>query len=510
MKTHRLIISVLAITLGLSSCVNDLDVTPIDPALNTADKALTTADDYFALLTQCYTGFAASGSYGPNGANNISGIDGGFSQYYRGRYHLNGLSTDEAVCGWNDQTIKDFHFLKWTSSDVFVAAFYYRIFYQISACNEFLRQLDKATIEIPEKARWRAEARTLRALCWFDAIDNFGNVPFADETASVGSEAPKRIERADLFKYIETELLDLINGNDLYEYGEGNYGRVNKGLPVMILAKLYLNAEIYIGEQRYQECADILARLDGKYSLHPNYNELFLADNDRCTEEIIFPIIQDGTNVQSYGVTNYLIFASTGGSMDTKQVGISSGWGGLRTTKTFYQKFSDSDTRKLFWTEGQQEEIDDISDFTNGIAFFKFRNVTSAGTPGKADGFVDTDYPLFRYADALLMKAECELKGATGANGLESFNKVRQRAGLTPVSSYTLEEVLDERGRELYQEGWRRNDLIRFGKFSSSDYLWEWKGGLKEGRGVDSHMNLFPIPNSDLNCNPNLVQNPGY
>lgn len=510
MKAFNYILSAAIAAFGLTSCVGDLDVVPIDPAKNTADKVLVTADDYFSLLAQCYTGFATSGSYGPNGANNISGIDGGFSQYYRGRYHLNGLTTDEAVCGWNDQTLQDLHAMKWTTSDVFVAAFYYRVFYQISACNECLRQLESASIELPEKAKWMAEARLLRALCWFDALDNYGNVPFADEHSVIGKELPRYMERAQLFEYIEGELKDLLAGSDLYDYAQGEYGRANKGLAAMLLAKLYLNAEVYTGKARYQECAETLKALDGRYRLHARYNELFLADNDRCTDEIIFPVRQDGVDTQSYGVTNYLIFASTGGKMDTQQVGISSGWGGLRTTSVFYDKFSDQDKRKLFWTEGQQKEIDDISNFTHGIAFFKFRNVCSDGTPGKADGFVDTDFPVFRYADALLMEAECAKRGATGVDGLAAFNAVRVRAGLEQVKDYSLDEILDERARELYQEGWRRNDLIRFGRFTSAAYLWDWKGGVKEGRGVDAHLNLFPIPSNDLNSNDHLVQNPGY
>lgn len=512
MKTLKYILGILAVAAGLSSCVGDLDVTPIDPAMNTADKALTDADDYFGLLAQCYTGFATSGSYGPNGANNISGVDGGFSQYYRGRYHLNGLTTDEAVCGWNDQTLQDLHGMNWTNSDVFVAAFYYRIFYQISACNEFIRQANKASISLPEKDKWIAEARALRALCWLDAIDNFGNVPFADETASVGSDAPGMITRADLFKYIESECRDLIDNSALAAMRSAEYGRADKALPAMVLAKLYLNAEVYTGEKKYQECADVLATLSG-YSLHDKYNELFLADNDRCTDEFMFVIQQDGEDTQSYGVTNYLIFASTGGSMDTEQVGISSGWGGIRTTAKFYDYFTSDDKRRLFWEEGQQKEINDISDFTNGMAFFKFRNVTSTGKPGKANGFVDTDFPVFRYADALLMKVECALRGANVPDALEAWNLVRGRAGVSTASSIndvTLDMVLAERGRELYQEGWRRSDLVRFGKFTSGDFLWDWKGGVKAGRGVDSHFNIFPIPNSDKMANPNLVQNPGY
>ena len=547
MKTLKYIIGAFVMAVGLSACVGDLDVKPIDPAMNTADKALVTEEDYFSLLAQCYTGFATSGSYGPNGANNISGIDGGFSQYFRGRYHLNGLTTDEAVCGWNDQTLQDLHGMAWTTTDVFVAAFYYRIFYQISAFNEFIRLANKATIELPEKAGWIAEARTLRAFCWLDAIDNYGNVPFADETATVGADLPQRITRADLFDYIESECLELIDGEDLYEIGENPYGRVNKGTAIMILAKLYLNAEVYTGTAKYQECVDILAKLDGKYSLHNNFQELFLADNHQCTDEIIWAVEQDGTNVQSYGVTNYLIFACTGGDMDTKEIGISSGWGGLRTTPEFYKNFSDNDARKLFFTEKEQEvvlkrnydayvadqkeagetadsyevwlgdekkwqqsDIELVSEFTHGYGIMKFKNVNSDGSAAKSNGFVDTDFPVFRYADALLMKAECAKRGATGVDGLAAFNAVRKRAGLSEVTEYTLDNVLQERGCELFMEGWRRSDLVRYGKFTSASKLWQWKGGVKNGKGVSSHMNLFPIPSNDLNSNSNLVQNPGY
>lgn len=518
MKTLKYIICAVVLALGLNSCVGDLDVTPIDPSMNTADKALQTESDYFALLAQCYTGFATSGSYGPNGANNISGIDGGFSQYFRGRYHLNGLTTDEALCGWNDQTIQDLHGLAWTTSDVFVTAFYYRIAYQISACNEFIRQAMKASIDLPERELWIAEARTLRAYCWLDAIDNYGGFPFADENSVVGATAPEYISRADLFKYVESELKDIIDNSKLYNVAQGDYGRVNKGVASMILAKLYLNANVYIGESKYAECAAVLKNLDGKYSLHTNahgsftdgnaFAELFLADNHKCTDEIIWAVQQDATNTASYGVTNYLIFAGTGGDMDPASVGISSGWGGIRTTPEFYDMYSSSDKRNLFWTEGQNKDINDVGKFTDGMAFYKFKNINSDGSPASDVGFVDVDYPVFRYADALLMLAECELNGVS-CGGQAAFDAVRARAGLSSLK-LTADNLLQERGREFCLEGWRRSDLVRFGKFTSDSYLWQWKGGVKDGQGVSEHLNLFPIPDNDRNANPNLEQNPGY
>ena len=446
MKKMKYILGALVLAIGMSSCVGDLNVTPLDPALNTADKALQTENDYFALLAQCYTGFAVSGSYGPNGANNISGVDGGFSQYFRGRYHLNGLTTDEAVCGWNDQTLQELHFLNWTTSDVFIAAFYYRIAYQISAMNEFIRQAGKATIDLPKKAQWIAEARALRAYCWLDAIDNYGGFPFADENNSVGSTAPEYRSREELFAYVENECKELLAGSDLYDYGQGEYGRVNKGMVAMVLAKLYLNAEVYIGQKKYQECANVLAGLDSAYSLHTKANgskysafqDLFLADNEKCTDEIIFPIEQHGLNTNSYGVTTFFIFGFIGGDMPAKDYGISSGWGGYRATPEFYNRFEDGDLRKLFDTVNQKSiTIDDYSDFKCGAAYVKFVNIKSDGGAASTDGFSDVDYPLFRYADALLMKAECELRGATGANGLAALNAVRARAGLSAATALT-------------------------------------------------------------------------
>lgn len=514
MKSFKYIIGAALVALCCSSCIKDLNTSPIDPSINTPDKALTTPENYFSLLTQCYTGFAVSGSYGPNGANNISGVDGGYSQYFRGRYHLNGLTTDETVCGWNDQTLRDLHGFAWVSNDVFVAAFYYRIGYQISACNEFIRQAKNAKINLPDKDLWIAEARALRAFCWYDAIDNYGGFPFADENSSVGAGKPEYISRTDLFNYIESECKELLEGDALPEMHTAEYGRVDKGMVTMLLAKLYLNAEVYTGTAKYAECLDLCKSLESAYSLHNNFEELFMADNNLCTDELIFTIEQDGINVQSYGATNYLIFSCTGGEMDTKYVGISSGWGGLRATPEFYNKFSATDARNLFWTDGQQLEIDDISDFTNGMAYVKFRNVNHDGSAAKFDGFVDVDFPVYRYADALLMRAECgvRLKGGSDADALAAFKKVRERAGLSTPSSLTLNDIIDERARELALEGWRRSDLIRFGMFTGDKYVWAWKGGVKEGKGVDSHFDLFPLPYNDIQANDNLKphQNPGY
>ena len=515
MKTIKHILSIVAVSALLASCIGYLNVTPIDPNISTADKVLTSEEAFTAYLAGVYTGFATSGYYGANGSASISGLDGGASQYIRGLYHHSELTTDESVCGWNDQTIKNFHWMNWTTDDTFIYAFYSRIFMQVSAANEFIREAQASNLAFSSKEELIAEARVLRAIAYFHAIDNFGNVPFADETSVVGS-FPSQIKRADLFEWMETELKDLINNSALAAPRGNGFARADKGVAKFLLAKLYLNAQVYTGTPRWDDCANVLKDLmDDGYSLHTTsagdfspYQELFLADNNRCTDEIIFAVEQDGINTTSYGATNYLIFASTGGEMDPALLGISSGWGGLRTTPEFYDKFSGSDARNLFYTATQQKSIDDIGDFTNGYAFMKFRNIKSDGNPGQELGFVDTDFPMMRYADVLLMAAECAARGAT-IDGLNAFNQVRARAGMPAANGLSLNEILDERGRELYQECWRRSDLIRFGVFTSG-YNWQWKGNVKEGKDVESHRTFFPIPDSDRLANTGLEQKPGY
>ncbi len=527
MKHIKYIIGAVLVALAANSCVWDLNVTPIDPNSNTGDKALIDEASFNSFLAGVYLGFATSGYYGANGDPSISGLDGGASQYIRGLYHHSELTTDESVCGWNDQTIKNFHWMNWTTDDTFIYAFYSRIFMVVGMANEFIREAKASDVEFASKQQMIDEARVLRAISYYHAIDNFGNVPFADETAIVGA-VPSQIKRADLYNWLVDELTDLVNNSALPEKAATTYGHANKSVAKFLLAKVYLNAEVFAGEKAYDKCAAVLKDLmDDGYSLHttPNgtlsaYQDLFAADNNLCTDEIIFPIEQDYTNTNSYGATNYIIFASTGGQMDAFAQGISSGWGGLRMTPEFYNKFDSKDARALFYTATQQADIDDIGEFSNGYAFMKFTNVLSTGdVPNKTwneddqvwvgPGFVNTDFPMMRYADVLLMAAECEARGAA-VDGYAGFNAVRARAGLGSIAAPTLQNILDERARELYQECWRRNDLIRYGLFTTGDYLWQWKGNVKDGKAVDSYRNLFPIPDSDRLANSLLEQNDGY
>ena len=503
-------------TLGLSSCVQDLETTPIDPNIELPGDVLKDEAAFEALLAKCYQGLACSSSDGANGGPDINGVDGGFGQYLRAYFNLQCLTTDEAVCCWNDTGLPDMHNMNWQASNQFIVAMYYRIFYQVSLCNELIRQVNAnpAGVVFQNKGALIAEARALRALSYYHAIDMFGNVPFATEHDSVGAVGPRQIMRPELFEYIEKECKELIEGNDLAAEGQNVYGRCDKGFVKMILAKLYLNAEVYVGEDRYADCAAICEDLVATYSLAENFADLFAADNDRFavgTEEIIFAVPHDGINTTSYGGTNFLIFAGTGGDMNAAAAGISSGWGGLTVTKQVSERYAEGDARAMFFTD-YGTTITDREVFTSGgYKSVKFRNVKSNGEAGQTTGFVDTDWPLFRVADAHLMLAECAARGkADNAKGLASLNAVRERAGLEAVSSFTAQDVLDERSRELLWEGCRRTDLIRFGQFTTDAYLWEFKGAVYEGAAVAEHRNLFPLPPADVNSNGNLKQNAGY
>ena len=527
-KYKILITAVVAIIImAFSSCTEDLEVQPLDDDATTAEMVYDSVSSYRQVLAKLYAGLALTGQQGPAGNADIQGIDEGFSNYLRQYWVAQELPTDEAVVAWSDPGLPAFNYQSWGSSNDFVMAMYSRIFYQVTLCNEFIRESSESKLSDrrfsesqKENIRYmRAEARFLRALSYWNAIDLYGSVPFVTEDDEVGFYQPEQISRDSLFGYIESELKDI--EDNLVAPKQNEYARVDQAAAWTLLAKLYLNAEVYTGESKYTECLTYCNKvLNSPYQLDDNYEHLFLADN-HTANGIIFPIAFDGMRSQTWGGTTFLISAAIGGSMNPQDYGTQEAWAGHRITKQLFNKFDTTyDQRAMFYTDGQTLEINDVAVFEQGYACTKFKNVTSTGEAGSNSTFPDTDFPLFRLADVYLMYAEAVLMGGTGgdvATAVELINDLRERAfedypthGQISSADLNLRFILDERARELYWEGHRRTDLIRFDRFTSGSYLWAWKGGIQQGRATDDKYNLYPIPASDLNANPKLEQNEGY
>ena len=505
------------------SCTKNLNQSPAY-GLN-SEVVYSDPNNYINVLSKLYSGLSMTGLQGPAGQADIAGIDEGFSAYVRVLWNLQELPTDEAVCGWNDPGIPTLNKMQWNADDGWVKGMYYRIYYQITLCNEFIYQsrderLDERGFSDADKEMirmYRNEARFLRSLSYFHAMDLFGNVPFVTEEDRVGAFQPERITRTDLFNYVESELIDL--SNVLSAAGTVDYGRATREAAKTLLAKVYLNAEVYSGTNRYDDCRNYCEQVinSGAFQLDMDYQHLFLADNQNSSE-VIFPVVYDGLYAQTWGGTTYLVCGALGGSMNAADYGVNGKWGGLRSTSAFVNKFPDTteDSRFLFYRDGQELEITNLGTFTQGYAYPKYKNVTSVGDVGSNNGtsaHVDIDFPMFRLADVYLMLAESAYRNGDQGTALNYINILRERAygnSNNNMSSINLDDILDERSRELAWEGSRRTDLIRFGKFTSGDYVWPFKGGDVSGVGTSSHLELYPIPTSDLILNPNLTQNPGY
>ena len=346
----------LSAALSLGSCTDDLRQEPVTDV--TAASLYKDFSKYPNLLAKLYGGLAVGGQQGGDGAGDIADIDGGFSNYARLLFIMQEITTDEAVIGWNDGTLHEFHKMIWTPANEFNNAMYYRIYTEIAFCNEFLRNTTDEKLssngisgaDLEEAKTMRAEARFLRAQSYYHLLDMYGNVPFVDET-TLGT-VPKQMPRAELFTFVENELK--LAEADLKAPRTQAYGRVDKAAAWALLARLYLNAKVYNGQERYAEVIEYCNRIiQSGYTLKPNYSDLFLADNHIGNPENIFSLVYDGQRTQTNGGTTFLVHAAIGGKMDPKEFGVNGGWGGLRTTKAFVNRFDKNDKRGRFFTDGQ-------------------------------------------------------------------------------------------------------------------------------------------------------------
>ena len=515
---------------GLSSCTGDLDVTPIDPSK-------TMVPDEVSLYTKCYATMALQGQGGANGDCDIDGLDGGTAGFVRQLWNSNELTTDEAICAWGDPGIPAFNYNQYDASHPMLKGFYYRLYTGITYCNHYLEVC--AGVD----ATREAEVRFLRALYYYHLMDAYGNVPFATKLMS---ESPQQIQRADLFKWIESELLDVkdkLLAPAARKDTDNGYGRADQDAANLLLARMYLNAEVYTGTANWAAAKEYAEKvINGPHKLWTQgmngwsaYQMLFMGDNgsNGASQEAILPLLQDGVKTTAWCTSLFLMASTWKADMDTESnYGSSEFWAGNRARSQLVAKFfpnndapqatikdmavAAGDDRALFFGIDRELKVSTPTEFTSGYAVGKYRNTYATGGTAHNSQFIDTDFFLMRAAEAYLIAAEADARmngGTTSATGSNYINALRQRAHATTANSYNLNQILDERSRELYFEGFRRTDLIRYGYFggnNSGQYLWEWKGGAENGASFPAFRNLFALPDEDVNANPNLKQNEGY
>lgn len=560
-KIYFSAIIVSLLCFSLTSCFSDLDTEPLDDNELVSSKVYSTADGYMGMLAKCYSSLILTGQKGGDGGDgDLQGANEGYSGYVRLLFYLQELSTDNFLMPSSSNGLRKMLNMQWDASNAPVVTWtYQRLYMAIAYCNEFLRECTEDKLRArglweemgADCEAYRAEARFIRAYCYAALCDMFGNVPYIDENTGV-KDVPEQQSRKDIFEYAEKELLDI--DSKLKDSHVAKYGHVDRVAAWFLLSRMYLNAETWIKVNRYDDALKYAKKVieEGNYPLARDYREIFLADNDQCSE-IIWPLCQDGQKAQSSAGTNFYVKAFVNGPMnELYQTGVGSrGWGNVRAKTTLVDAFDPADVpfdvndswgnnkadkRALFMTalpNQRKETWDDnlamTSTFTCGYGYIKWRNVTKNDQPApQGEAYTSIDFPMFRTGEAYLIAAEAILRGAQGgtrAQALSYVNEIRQRAymsgnyakagvrsdvdGTITDAQLTLDFILAERQRELASELVRRTDLVRFGKFTKGNN-WDWKNGERLGADVDDHFNVFPIPETERTNNPNLKQNDGY
>jgi len=531
-------------------------------------------NSYAEYMAKLYGGLVLTGQIGPNGPSgegDIAQIDEGTSEYIRLNWYLEELPTDEAVIGWGDPGVPNLNQWQWVSSNpggTIGNAMYYRVYYQVVLANEFLRQTTTAALSTRNVSttlrtqiqNYRAEARFLRALAYWNGIDLFGSIPLVTEADPIGGPPPKQATRDSIYKYCVSELKAI---QDSLPTGTGAsvYGRATVIVDHMLLAELYLNAAVYSGTADYADAqTEAAAVIAGPNTLNAKFVNNFTADNN-TSPEIIFAAVENGSHTQTWGGMTFVVHAGCGGSMQASWYGIDYCWGGYRLKQNVYHLFAAGDSRAAFVydsvaavdsTTAQRtrdsttraadsvagkpsnqwpslttidhtvsDSVSDLGSFNHGPAAPKFSNLTSTGGAGSQLTMVDASFPVFRLGEAYLIYAEAAVRTGTNVGqGVIYFNALRDRAfgavAHTPITpaTMTLDTILAERARELMFEARRRTDLIRFGQFAgpTATMVWAFKGGTAAAgvQVTDTHWNLYPIPQNELTSNPNLHQNTGY
>ena len=553
----------------LTSCVGDLNTLPLNEWDVTSENAYdATEQSYLQGLTKLYMQIVSTDT------QNLIVDDGGSSEFIRTFWSTQEVSADACKVAWgNDSWAQDLNNNTWSPEhNHMIYSVYVRTLQGVAYINEFLRQTAQDKLEsrgvsdavATKVAQFRAEARFLRAFFYWVAIDAFGNIPFSvEETPIGGGNNPPQTSRAKIFNFCIEELEALSKSNDMPE-AKSNYPRADKGACLALLARMYLNAEVYSGKAMWTEAKNTCERIYdlGKYSICPDYAALFRGDNGENPEvlnEMIFAASFDNTHVHSYGGTTFMclasVFSTDADQLYYKLQGLkgNSAWGGIRVPYDYVKKYFNvsnprydfdpgfactteqlltrdlgytvADNRgRMFYINGRKEDMgkDELYDFLHGWTCFKYNNTPhdkailgdESANDYEADAmscaYSNIDFPLFRLAEIHLIYAEACMHA--GGDASDKLAELAARAGVaaTAQAAVTQEWLVAERARELMWEGHRRTDLVRYGLFTSGNFLWPFKGGVEKGKALGSHMNVFAIPNSERESNPDLKQNDGY
>ena len=549
MKKYIYSLAIAMSALTLNSCIGDLDTMPLNETDKTAEQVYVTLGDFEKGLAYIYGSFSLVSQSDPGSAD-INVGDAGASELVRQYMVLNEMSVGSLKCVWGDAYVADLQNNSWTTApnDALIAV-YTRCMMIVTRANEFLLQSDKK-IDMEGIKELRAEARFLRSLGYYILLDLFGNPPFA-LPENIGGVLPTQIGREGLFNWIESELKAIISGEGgeaLPNKGSVAYPRADKGAAQAVLARMYLNAEVYTGTARWADAkAAAEAVIAMGYKLCPNYEELFMQDNTEnlnARNEFIFAIAYDRDKTQSYGGTTALINASLGEDANNgiaAALGYPAGtkisrdqWNGYHVPNEYVANFDlvgvdweaksgfgynreKSDRRAFFYNIGGVEAYDKAN-VNSGWRCWKFNSRASDGTLYSTDNytiFSSADFPMFRLAEMYLIYAEAQARldggTTTDSKAMGYIKELRDRAGVTTPSSINLDFILKERACELMWEGHRRTDLIRYGYFTAMSYPWPYKGGIPDGKvALPSYRTVYPLLQSGLSENPNLVQNTGY
>lgn len=539
-----------------TSCINDLNISSIDPQSSSSYGDM-------ELLAKIYGTLGLTGQRGPAGNGDISS-DEGESGFYRTTFNLQELCTDECVWAWQtDADIPQITNIEWTSSSPRVQWAFQRLAFDVTLCNFYLTNTEEKA-EDPQYKLYRAEVRFLRALHLWYFLDLWGKASF--KTTYDIYELPVEKAGKELYDWIDQELTEI--EPQMAEVGEfnnsSNFGRADRGAAYMLHARLALNSEVYTNGavKDYQKAIDYCNLLEGKYELstadkngYTGYEQVFMADNDenlQAMKEIILPIRQDGVKTKCYSGSNYLVSSTRITGMP--YMGTNNGWScnfaRAALVKKFFSNLEDcplatekapdnsteadiialdeaagtttkdvqrkaNDDRALFYSGCggglRGIEFEQIAGFNSGLSIVKWSNIRTDGAPTSHVEFPDVDIPLIRYAEMFLTRAEAKFRlSGDPQQARADIEVLRSRAGASTPATITEQFIIDEWCREFYMEGRRRSDLNRFGLFTGDKYIWDFKGGVAEGKSVANYFKVYPIPADDIRGNENLSQNEGY